>query len=305
MSINYTEIGHVCIRCKHYDGLEDYYSNQLGSKKGFDLQLKDDQMPPYTYPKFDGGETWLWYYKLAKGQFIEFFVEKMFPFNVDYVSDNRTENHSYLAAGFGDINEENILSGKAFEITSYDPENNGYVVPEGQLGRIEELKNIILTCRHYEETKKFYQEDLDLELVGTWNFTLHLIELFQGKGYHELKAKEGDEFCAVYKVSGDQNIVLLNVPFNEVTNVGDQGFLHSCLMVSDIVETAKHLEAHKVTPYMGPTMLGWVMPMPYPEDPIAAGKQGQCGSLAIYVRDPEGNDVELMQYTKDSLQKIY
>lgn len=305
MAIQYTEIGHICIRAKKYTDLETYYSTELGTKKGFELRLKDNMMPPYTYPRLDEGPIWLWYYKLSKGQFVEFFVEDMFPFDVPYVSDNRTENHSYRAAGFSDLTDEDILSGKAFEITTRDPENNGYVVPEDMLGKVEELKNIILTCRHYEETKKFYEKALNLPVERTYSFTEQLIHLFKEQGYHELEAVPGDEFCTLYRVKEGQYIVLLNVPYNEVSEKGDQGFLHSCLMVSDIVEAARHFEKNGVKTFTGPSMLGWEMSMPYPEDPIAAGKQGQCGSLAIYVCDPEGNDVEIMQYTKDSLQRKY
>ena len=39
-------------------------------------------------------------------------------------------------------------------------------------------------------------------------------------------------------------------------------------------------------------------------EPFDGTEVGQCGSIAFYIQDPEGNEIEVMQYTENSLQVL-
>jgi catechol 2,3-dioxygenase-like lactoylglutathione lyase family enzyme len=72
-------------------------------------------------------------------------------------------------------------------------------------------------------------------------------------------------------------------------------------MVEDIVAAARELRDKGLTFWHGPEWMGERFKDPCDEDEL----RGQCGSLAFYIHDPEGNAIEVMQYTKDSLQAIH
>ena len=163
---------------------------------------------------------------------------------------------------------------------------------------IKGITHCTFTCKDYPAMQKFYSETLGLEQLFKIDFEQSIIDDYHANGYVGLAAKPGDEWLSYYKVAPRQFIELFNVPYNGENNTENEGFHHVCLMVEDIVEAARDLEAKGVTLWHGPRWLENPYTEPYTEVP------GQCGSLAFYVQDPEGNEIEIMQYTENSLQLI-
>ena len=62
------------------------------------------------------------------------------------------------------------------------------------------------------------------------------------------------------------------------------------------MEAARELDTKGIKLYNSPTWQNDLV-----TDPLDVGKQ-QCGSLAFYIHDPEGNEIEIVQYTADSRQ---
>ena len=161
------------------------------------------------------------------------------------------------------------------------------------------ITHCTFTCKDYPAMEKFYGETLGLQKLFKIDFDQPTLDHFHENGYKDLKAEVGDEWLSYYKVAEKQFVELFNVPYNGENNTEDEGFHHFCLMVEDIVEAAHDLEGKGVTLWHGPK---W-MNNPYTE-PFRGDEPGQCGSLAFYVQDPEGNEIEIMQYTENSLQLI-
>ena len=109
----------------------------------------------------------------------------------------------------------------------------------------------------------------------------------------------GDECMSYFAVSDDEFIILLNVQYEGENETSNQGFFHVCFMVEDIIQTARNLEAKGVKLWQGPSYEN----PPY-EAPYSADIPQPCHSLVFFIQDPEGNEIEIMQFTKDSLQVI-
>lgn len=78
---------------------------------------------------------------------------------------------------------------------------------------------------------------------------------------------------------------------------GTQSFRSLCIEVGHMVLTLKNLEALNVPIFDAPN--GKRILPPYSEM-----KPDECGALSAYVRDPEGNWVELQQFLPTSMQII-
>ncbi len=158
------------------------------------------------------------------------------------------------------------------------------------------ITHCTFTCKDYPAMQKFYGETLGLKQLFKIDFTQEIIDGFLKDGY-KVAAKVGDEWLSYYKVAPKEFIELFNVPYNGGNDTRDEGFHHVCLIVEDAVAAARELEAKGVRLWHGPK---W-MENPYTE-PFRGDEPGQCGSIAFYIQDPEGNEIEIMQYTEDSLQ---
>lgn len=89
--MKFVELAHVALRSKNAEEFKKFYTEVLELPKAFDLLTET-------------GETWISYYQLPSGQFIEVFPGKQLP-NVDvkddsYRSDNRQCNRSHFHACF-------------------------------------------------------------------------------------------------------------------------------------------------------------------------------------------------------------
>lgn len=164
---------------------------------------------------------------------------------------------------------------------------------------ITKLTHCTFCCNDYPKMVQFYQETLGLEKLFTINFEQDIIDGYLKQGY-PLEAKPGDEWITYMKVAPKEFIELFNVPYDGKNDTKNQEFHHVCLMVEDIFAAAKELEDKGLKLWHGPEWMEDPFTKPYAQE----GAVGQCGSYGFYIQDPEGNQIEMMQYTDKSLQVL-
>ena len=164
---------------------------------------------------------------------------------------------------------------------------------------INRITHCTFTCKDYPAMEKFYGEILGLKKLFKIDYTKEIIDGFIKDGYKDFKGSAGDEWLSYYKVAPREFIELFNMPYNGENDTQNTGFHHVCLVVEDILQAARELESKGVMLYRGPRWLNNPFTAPFDGTEV-----GQCGSIAFYVQDPEGNEIEIMQYTENSLQVI-
>lgn len=164
---------------------------------------------------------------------------------------------------------------------------------------IKRITHCTFVCKDYAAMQKFYGETLELKKLFSIGYTPEIIDNFKKNGYKDLDVNVGDEWLSYYKVAPKEFIELFSVPYNGENETQNTGFHHICLVVDDAVITARELENKGVTLWRGPK---WIN-NPFTE-PFDGTEIGQCNSIAFYIQDPEGNEIEVMQYTDKSLQLL-
>lgn len=135
-------------------------------------------------------------------------------------------------------------------------------------------------CNDYEKMLHFYRDVLEIPAIFT------------------LRNEDGSVWLTYLKVAERQFIELFNEPYEARDKWGEYSFTHLSLMVEDIFEAVRTLESKGVLITKGPKANGKFLRVPY----IADHEVGACGSYTAWVQDPEGNEIELMQYTPVSMQ---
>lgn len=154
------------------------------------------------------------------------------------------------------------------------------------------LTHITLKCNDFNEMCSFYRDTVGLEQVFTLPYTGEMAKNYQDQGI-----REGDTWLAYFKVADRQFVELFNQKYSTKYHIPEYSFMHFCLLVEDIVEAARHFEGKGVKLWKGPKYAK----NPYGDEPYE--KQNlQCGSYAFYIQDPEGNEIEVMQYSEKSMQ---
>jgi catechol 2,3-dioxygenase-like lactoylglutathione lyase family enzyme len=125
---------------------------------------------------------------------------------------------------------------------------------------------------------------------------------FYGKlGFHfayDLKNDDGSIWL-VYLVNEHHQFIEL-FPGREGNDKGkNETFFHLCYLVEDIETLGRKLQSEGVVLYEGPAFLGHVAPEPF------VASLAKCNSKTFFLVDPDGNDIEIMEYTADSLQLAY
>ena len=164
---------------------------------------------------------------------------------------------------------------------------------------IKGITHVTFACRKYQEMKDFYTKVLGMEIAFVLPYIQKYIDSYGAEGFDTSGMRPGDEWITYIRLAPRQFIELYNAPYTEDNNTQDEGFAHFCLEVEDIVEAAKDLEGKGCLLYDGPSWKGKPYKDGYPEHPVP----GQDGSFNFFLLDPEGNQVELMQYTENSLQR--
>lgn len=164
------------------------------------------------------------------------------------------------------------------------------------LNYLKGLTHVTFTCKDFPAMRSFYRDTLGLKELFLLPYNEVILKGFQNSGYDTEGFKPGDLWITYLEVAPKQFVELFNLPYNGDNETRNTGFHHFSLRVENIEEAARELEAKGVKLYNGPTWQN------EPMEPKTAVKQRQCGSLAFYVHDPEGNEIEIIQYTADSQQ---
>lgn len=94
--------------------------------------------------------------------------------------------------------------------------------------------------------------------------------------------KDGKIILVCLKVSEDQYLELL--PKEEAVKIENQSFMHLCFITDNIFDTIEDIKNK-----------GWHIDM--------APSLGIDGNYQAFIRDPDGNKIEIMQMLPNSLQK--
>jgi lactoylglutathione lyase len=146
--------------------------------------------------------------------------------------------------------------------------------------RYTRLGHVALRCKDYQKMLDFYVNKLGCE------------ELFH------LDDDNGSLWLTYIRVSKGQFIELFPESYPGNNNAHFRSHLHFCFEVDNFSEIIRKLEAKGVPVHKGP-----VRDYPHLEEPYEKHPLGMCGSLCAFISDPEGNDIELMQFTDKSMQR--
>lgn len=142
-----------------------------------------------------------------------------------------------------------------------------------------QLGHPALLCNHMEETLKFYTQTLGFRQVFS------------------LEHEDGTPWLTYVQIARGQFVELFYKNYASENRAKERSFHHFCVEVDDMAAVLANLHAKGVPVFCGPVDNGVRMPIPNPDH-----QPGLCGTLCAFIRDPEGNDIELQQFTKDSLQ---
>lgn len=164
---------------------------------------------------------------------------------------------------------------------------------------MEYLKGIThctFLCRDYEKMVVFYRDRLGLKQI--FRTPLHRsVRDSMKRIFPELKLNIGDEWMTYLEIAPRNFIELFKIPYKSQTNdTEDTGFHHICLLVDDIVEAAREMETQGIQIFDGPSWKGKPYKEPFPDKP----EPNPIGVYSFNIVDPEGNQIEFMQYSDES-----
>lgn len=157
------------------------------------------------------------------------------------------------------------------------------------------LAHITFKCNDFEKMCSFYRDTMGFEQMFTLPYQGNIAAAHTHEGIHE-----GDTWLAYFKIDDRSFIELFNEPYDTTYHIPQYSFMHFSVLVEDIVQAARHFEEKGLVLWAGPRHVNNPYVGPYP-----GNKTGQCGSYAFYIQDPEGNEIEVMQFTPASLQLIW
>jgi lactoylglutathione lyase len=165
---------------------------------------------------------------------------------------------------------------------------------------IRNLMHLALRVHDLDATLRFYRDGLGLPEV----FSLKKREFYdmlseEGNGVPD-RSDEDAVWLTYLRIRDEQYLEIFPVPREEVSQFVDrQSVFHFSLQVDDIRETVAALQRQGVvvSPLHIDALEGRSVPTPF--EPIRA----RCHSLIAWVKDPDGNLIELMQLMPDSLQR--
>ncbi len=150
------------------------------------------------------------------------------------------------------------------------------------MAKIERISHAALRCNKFEETLKFYRDTLGLPHAFT------------------LRNEDGSVWISYLQIAPRQFIELFNETYSGDNAWADRGHHHLCIIVKDIEEAARALEDKGVMITKGPIAENPPYRIPY----AVNHSIGKCNSYGFFIHDPEGNEIEIMQYTDKSLQVV-
>jgi lactoylglutathione lyase len=160
-----------------------------------------------------------------------------------------------------------------------------------------------LRVKDYQAALDFYQGALGFEKV----FTMHKSDFYQimqasADGSAIEKKGDDDEVWLTYlRIKDEQYLEIFPVPDEEVDQFVDrQSFFHFSLQVDDIHVAVAKLKERGITVYNLHIDALKNHPAPVPFVPV----QALCGSLIAWIKDPDGNLIEVMELTQNSMQRL-
>ncbi len=156
---------------------------------------------------------------------------------------------------------------------------------------ITRLTHVTFKCNDFKKMEEFYRDVMGFEETFTLPYEGDIAKAYEDQG-----VKEGDTWLAYFKITDREFVELFNEKYVDKEHIPDYSFMHFSVLVEDIVEAARHFESRGVKLWGGPKYVNNPHSIPY----VPAA--GQCGSYAFYIQDPEGNEIEVMQYTENSMQ---
>lgn len=137
----------------------------------------------------------------------------------------------------------------------------------------------------FEEMLQFYGEILEVPRHFDLPYTA---ERLAAMG--ETPFQPGDVWITEFRVGERQFLEIFNVPYTQKEAGKAVSFAEISLEVEDIEEAARKLEAKGVTLWDGSRDTGKPIVGPYQKTLLPGGFYG------FHVQDPEGNEVQLIQY---------
>lgn len=325
-------VGHASFQMKNDKAMLHFYEEVLGMKKLFTLtygdffeqykkagnEISDEELKKW---KEISDKPWITYMKLADHQFVELFHNNGNP--MKHIK-NRRENYGYIKVNFEvdsiqDIHDKLVAAGVkiiedihpvldgSLEITVLDPDGNEvqftqYATgPDAMIPLTEDKRETTSFVKYTTQVAyqvqdavnmvNFYCRGLGLKKVKTLTYA-DLYEFMKKNGMDNeeklLKIKTmGDRPWIDYlEVAPHQYIELFHTDEdkNEIRNLqGYDGYQHICLEVTDIHAAWDACIANGLKP----------------EGNIALGCDG---AYQFWLVDPDGNRLELMQYTESAKQ---
>ena len=143
-----------------------------------------------------------------------------------------------------------------------------------------QLGHVAYLCNDIDVMEKFYIEKLDFR----FSFMLN--------------RDDGSPWLKFLVAPSGQFLELFYANYPAKDNLaGQRSFQKFCLEVDDMAAAIQTLHERGVELYSGPVKFGRRMPVPNPDQ-----KTALCGSYCAFLLDPEGNEVEIQQFTPNSLQ---
>jgi lactoylglutathione lyase len=143
------------------------------------------------------------------------------------------------------------------------------------------LGHVAIRCNDYQKMLDFYVNKLGFE------------ELFH------LDKDDGSLWLTYIRVAKGQYVELFPESYEGNNNVYRRSHHHFCFEVDDLPAVIRLLESKGLPVHTGP-----IEDYPRMKEPYEGYSPGMCGSRCAFVQDPEGNDIELMQFTGKSMQYL-
>lgn len=159
-----------------------------------------------------------------------------------------------------------------------------------------------LRVRDYQATMAFYHDAMGFEEV----FTLTMRDFYETMSNSEdgkniQRTKPDDTVWLTYlRIKDEQYLEIFPVEPEEIIPADPRAsFFHFSLQVDDIDKAVAQLKEKGVTVYNLHIDALENHPAPEPFKAVT----GRCGSRLAWIKDPDGNLIEVMELTEDSMQR--
>lgn len=279
-----TAIAHTAVKVTNMEATLHFYCNQLGFTKAF--ELADDQ-----------GKPWIVYLKICKGSFIELFYDGVKDREKAYAADTTGYHHWCVSVGDIDAMARRLFAnglipeakpkmgrdgnrnlwihdpdGNAVEFVQYSPDSPHMksnladfdLAPTGFTG----VGHVAYVVSDMKRSMEFYSDKLGFKLI------------------YELADEQGNPWLYYLRVKDGSYIELFYGGTKAVKmNHDSAGFMHLCLECDDVYPTVEELRAKGIAIDV-------------------EAKQGKDKNYQAWIRDPDGNKIELMTIDPESPQAM-